>query len=77
MRLTKDEARILAQALYCSKHDIVDNLYLDDKSNANKAIRKLQELEDNLTAFSDDRRRRGRKSRNGMNDTVRRFVFGK
>lgn len=77
MRITKDEARILAYGLCEVKHEIVEGLHYDEKKDALAAINKLQELEDKLDCFSKDRRRSGRRTQNGFYDTIRRYIKSK
>jgi hypothetical protein len=72
MKLTKDEARILAGALCDTKYDFVDRI-AEDKSDAVKKMQPLMLLECRLDAFGKDKRRVGRRSHDGFNDVLKRF----
>lgn len=65
MRLTKDEARILADILDSAKYDYVSHPGLFDA---------LSELEERLHEAGDDSRRKGRVSMNDFQDCLHRFI---
>ena len=71
MRLTKDEARILAQAMEEYKYKVV-------VSNGNYkklgVFNKLHDLQYKLEMFGDDKRRYGRTSQDDLNDLFVRFA---
>lgn len=62
MRLTTDEARILAEALNDAKYDYANLDRFQEKEYRLKIINRLQELEDRLRAAGDDGRRKGGRS---------------
>ena len=68
MRLTKDEARILAQALNEYKYNI-GNEFIDLG-----VFNKLHDLQYKLEIFGDDKRRYGRTSQDNLYDCFKRFV---
>ena len=71
MRLTKDEARILAQALNEYKYNVV-NEFNDFKELG--VFSKLHDLQYKLEMFGDDKRRYGRTSEDNLYDCFKRFV---
>jgi hypothetical protein len=71
MRLTKDEARILAQALNEYKYNVV-NEFNDFKELG--VFNKLHDLQHKLEMFGDDKRRYGRTSEDNLYDCFKRFV---
>lgn len=71
MRLTKDEARILAQALNEYKYNVV-NEFKDFKELG--VFNKLHDLQYKLETFGDDKRRYGRTSEDNLYDCFKRFV---
>jgi hypothetical protein len=71
MKLTKDEARILAVALGESKYDFVSEM---DKPKALETIIALNDLEKRLEDSGIDIRRGGRTSRDDWRDMLKRFV---
>ena len=71
MRLTKDEARILAQALNEYKYNVV-NTFNDFKELG--VFNKLHDLQYKLEMFGDDKRRYGRTSEDNLYDCFKRFV---
>lgn len=71
MRVTKDEARILAQAVNEYKYNVV-NQFKDIKELG--VFKKLHDLQDKLEMFGDDKRRYGRKSEDNLYDCFKRFV---
>ena len=71
MRLTKDEARILAQALNEYKYNVV-NEFNDFKELG--VFNKLHDLQYKLEMFGDDKRRYGRTSEDNLYDCFKRFV---
>ena len=71
MRLTKDEARILAQALNEYKYNLVTEF--NDIKELN-VFNKLHDLQYKLEMFGDDKRRYGRTSEDNLYDCFKRFV---
>jgi hypothetical protein len=71
MRLTKDEARILAQAMEEYKYKVV-NEFNDFKELG--LFNKLHDLQYKLEMFGDDKRRYGRTSQDDLNDLFVRFA---
>ena len=71
MRLTKDEARILAQALNEYKYNVV-NEFKEFKELG--VFNKLHDLQYKLEMFGDDKRRYGRTSEDNLYDCFKRFV---
>ena len=71
MRLTKDEARILTQALNEYKYNVV-NEFNDFKELG--VFNKLHDLQYKLEMFGDDKRRYGRTSEDNLYDCFKRFV---
>lgn len=71
MRLTKDEARIIAQALNEYKYNVV-NEFNDFKELG--VFNKLHDLQYKLEMFGDDKRRYGRTSEDNLYDCFKRFV---
>ena len=71
MRLTKDEARILAQALNEYKYNVV-NEFKEYKELG--VFNKLHDLQYKLEMFGDDKRRYGRTSEDNLYDCFKRFV---
>lgn len=71
MRLTKDEARILAQSLNEYKYNVV-NEFNDFKELG--VFNKLHDLQYKLEMFGDDKRRYGRTSEDNLYDCFKRFV---
>jgi hypothetical protein len=71
MRLTKDEARILAQSLNEYKYNVV-NEFKDYKELG--VFNKLHDLQYKLEMFGDDKRRYGRTSEDNLYDCFKRFV---
>lgn len=69
MKLTKDEARILAAAISDFKYRIVEETMRDLR-----CMDKLNELEDRLEEFGKDKRRTGRTSQNDWSDLIKRFA---
>ncbi len=66
MRITKDEARILAAAMEMAKYDL--NIL------ALGVFDKLEQLEDRLNEFGKDKRRTGRTSMDDFHDCMKRFA---
>jgi hypothetical protein len=66
MKFTKDEARILAEALEIAKYEW-HNL-------PEGGFKKLEELEESLNTFGDDKRRKGRTSQNDWSDLLKRYT---
>ena len=71
MRLTKDEARILAQALNDYKYKV---LYEFNDFKELGVFNKLHDLQYKLEMFGDDKRRYGRTSEDNLYDCFKRFV---
>jgi hypothetical protein len=69
MKLTKDEAYILACAIQDSKYNLVDACQSTD-SNLMTA---LDDLEERLFELAKDQRRKGRKSQNSYTDILKRY----
>ena len=76
MNITKDEARILADALDEAMYNYTDKMS-NNKEEANKNIKAFISLKERLEVFSYDERRRGRTSMNSFTDTLKRFCNGK
>jgi hypothetical protein len=70
MRLTKDEARILAEAMAEYKYKVVENPHYKELSVFNK----LNDLQYKLFMFGDDKRRNGRTSQDNFNDLIKRLT---
>lgn len=71
MRLTKDEARILAQALNEYKYNVVNEL---KEVKELGVFNKLHDLQFKLEVFGDDKRRNGRMTMDTLIDCFKRFV---
>jgi hypothetical protein len=71
MKITKDEARILSQALKEGKYTMLE---CSTKFNPNTTVTALTKLEERLAVAGKDERRLGRKSFNDFNDCMNRFV---
>jgi hypothetical protein len=71
MRLTKDEARILAVALEEFKYKVVEG---NSNYKELNVFNKLNDLEYKLFLFGDDKRRLGRTSQDNFNDCIIRFT---
>lgn len=71
MRLTKDEARILAQSLNEYKYNVVNGIKEFKKLDV---FIKLHDLQYKLEMFGDDKRRYGRTSQDSLIDCFKRFV---
>ena len=70
MRLTKDEASILAEAMEEYKYKVIND-YKDAKDLG--AFEKLHVLQQRLEFYGDDKRRHGRTSFNSFYDLIVRF----
>jgi len=68
MKLTKDEARILASAMNDFKFRCGEQWHLDGLFDA------FENLELKLEEFGKDNRRNGRTSQNDWNDLLKRFI---
>lgn len=66
MKLTKDEARVLAHCIYTYKYE--GGKLLDGEFTA------LEDLEYRLEEFGRDGRRNGRTSLDSLTDCVKRFI---
>lgn len=73
MKLTKDEARILAAILEDGKHTFNDSLNEYDRDKSIGNIRMIQKLQDKLEVAGTDERRFGRTSQNRLSDTIQRL----
>jgi hypothetical protein len=71
MRITKDEALILAAALDDYKFDFLE--LLPDKPQRLKAMQVLESLQTRLVRNGKDKRRQGRSSMNSFTDVLRRY----
>ncbi len=71
MRITKDEALILAAALDDYKFDFSE--LLPDKPQRLKAMQVLESLQTRLERNGKDKRRQGRSSMNSFTDVLRRY----
>jgi len=71
MRLTKDEARILAEAMADYKYKVVEG-----NSNYKElgVFDKLFDLQYKLEMFGDDKRRNGRTTEDNFHDCIIRFT---
>lgn len=69
MRLTKDEARILAEALDEAKYDINDKAI----THIPQLFGNLEMLQKKLEEFGKDKRRKGRTSMDDWHDLIKRF----
>jgi hypothetical protein len=74
MRITKDDARLLAAAMYDAKFDFVKDYR---KEQANMIIAELNCLENSLFENSFDKRRQGRTSQNDFSDVLKRYKYKK
>lgn len=70
MRLTKDEARILAEAIDDYKYKVVAS---NSGYKELGLFNKLHDLQHKLEIFGDDKRRYGRTSQDDLNDLFVRF----
>lgn len=74
MKLTKDEAAILYQALYEQKYDLNEKVVDYAVILGISSMAAFLDLEKRLLNFSKDNRRVGRKSLNSFDDILKRFV---
>jgi hypothetical protein len=74
MKITKDEARILAVALGDAKYRINDEYKGSSTNEQNNLFNALEDLENRLYNLSADMRRTGRTSLNWFSDCIKRFV---
>lgn len=74
MRITKDEATILAHALSQSKYEYVDRIGITKEEDL-KIIKELNELQSRLEILSKDQRRTGRKSQDSFSDVLKRYCL--
>lgn len=72
-KITKDEARILAASLEDYKYELV-NHFARSKNEGLKMIAALNSLQERLSKFGIDKRRKGRKSMNDFEDLLKRFT---
>jgi hypothetical protein len=70
MRLTKDEARILAEAMADYKYKVVENPHYKELG----VFDKLFDLQYKLEMFGDDKRRNGRTTEDNFHDLILRFT---
>ena len=66
MNLTKDEARILAEALEVAKYEWT--------SLPEGGFNKLTQLQERLTEFGKDQRRKGRTTQDTWSDLLKRYI---
>ena len=71
MRLTKDEARILGEAMEEYKYKVVGS---NSSYKELGLFNKLHDLQHKLEIFGDDKRRYGRTSQDDLNDLFVRFA---
>jgi hypothetical protein len=71
MKLTKDEARILSEALRAGKYDLLES---GTQFDPNTTVKALTKLEERLAIAGRDERRFGRKSMNDFHNCINRFV---
>lgn len=69
MKLTKDEARILGEAMATAKYEIIEK-----RRHMEGLFEKLIALELRLDNEGKDRRRTGRKSQDDFDDVLKRFA---
>lgn len=74
MKLTKDEAAVLCQALYEQKYELNEKVVDYAKETGISSMSAFENLENRLSEFSNDRRRNGRSSQNSFHDILKRFV---
>ena len=74
MRITKEDARLLAAAMYDAKFDFVKEFR---KEQAISIITELRCLENALAENSIDKRRQGRRSQNDFTDVLKRYKYKK
>lgn len=72
MKLTKDEARILAAALEDAKFILYDKVRPNEKEPLANAMESLQAR---LTEAGNDQRRVGRTSQDDFTDMLRRYIL--
>jgi hypothetical protein len=70
MRITKDEARILAEAMAEYKYKVVENPHYKELG----VFDKLFDLQYRLEMFGDDKRRNGRTTQDNFHDCIIRFT---
>ena len=75
MRITKDEARILAQALRDSIFEM-SNIASLTRQQCHVIMDELRELEKRLDIAGEDKRRNGRTSHNSFTDLLKRYKGG-
>lgn len=74
MKITKDEAAILCQALYEQKYELNEMVNDYAKNLGISSMDSFTDLEKRLSDFSNDKRRTGRTSQNSFTDILKRFV---
>lgn len=74
MKLTKDEAAVLCQALNIAKYELNEKVLDHARSLGISSMRAFDDLETRLNDFSNDKRRTGRKSQNSFTDILKRFI---
>jgi len=74
MRLNKDEALILCQALKDQKYELNESVKEYANKNGISSMKAFESLEKKLHNFSRDKRREGRTSMNSFTDGIKRFV---
>lgn len=75
MRLTKEEALILVNALEEHKYDLA-NSFGQTKELSQKAISKLNDLQFRLENFSNDERLNREKRMRTSRERIRHYIFG-
>jgi hypothetical protein len=71
MRITKDEARILAEAMSDYKYKVVEG---NTSYKELGVFEKLYDLQYKLEMFGDDKRRNGRTTEDNFHDLIVRFA---
>ena len=73
MKLSKDEARILATVLADAKYTLLNQASISLETRT-QAFQNLAILEDKLNNAGNDLRRKGRKSHDSFTDMIKRFA---
>jgi hypothetical protein len=72
MHISKDEARILASMITEAKYEMFE--LLNDREEVGRLNYKLNQLQERLEKFGDDKRRHGRMSFNSFHDLLKRYA---
>jgi hypothetical protein len=72
MHISKDEARILASMITEAKYEMFE--LLNDREEVGRLNEKLNQLQERLEKFGDDKRRHGRTSFNSFHDLLKRYA---